>query len=77
MWLHPYGNEGGGNFSGVCHGKDQAVSFNKLALIPKTNMQNRDFKMGKIKTPGCVITCQGNLDSKHSCQRGNPKNKNI
>jgi len=28
-------SENGGNFSGVCHGKDQAVSLNKLALIPE------------------------------------------
>jgi len=44
MWLHPYGNVGGGNFSGVCHGKDQAVSFIKIALIPELTCVFWEFK---------------------------------
>lgn len=33
MWLHPYGRKGGGNFSGVCLGIDQAVRYMDT-LIP-------------------------------------------
>lgn len=31
MWLHLYGNKDGGNFGGVCHGKDQAVRKTHLS----------------------------------------------
>ena len=45
----------GGNFYGVCHGLDQAVSFIKLkALIPRLFMQSLGFIMGIKETPGCV-----------------------
>ena len=33
----------GGNFGGVCHGKDQAVSFIKIALIPELSCILWDF----------------------------------
>ena len=58
----------GGNFSGVCLGLDQAVSLiyviriiewqNNKTLIPEQPCKFWDFKMGKNKTPGSVITCQ-------------------
>ena len=64
----------GGNFNGVCHGTDQAVS---ICTYPELSCVFWIFKKDVHKTPECVLTCQGNLDSKHSCQRGNPKIKNI
>jgi len=33
----------GGNFGGVCHGKDQAVSFIKIALIPELTCMFWEF----------------------------------
>ena len=51
---------GGGNFSGVCHGKDQAVSLNKLALIPELSCIFWVLIQDVFKTPECVLTCQGN-----------------
>ena len=75
MWLHSYKIKNGGNFSGVCHGKDQAVR--KKHLSQDDHAIFWDFIFEVFKTPECVLACQGNLDSKHSCQRGNPKNKNI
>ena len=37
---------GGGNFRGVCFGKDQAVSFLKISTYPKKIMQNLGFLYG-------------------------------
>lgn len=61
MWLHSYGDKDGGNFSGVCHGKDQAV---RNTLIPELSCIFWVLIKGDFKTPECVLTCQGNLDSK-------------
>ena len=72
MWLHTYGNEGGGNFSGVCHGKDQAVSFKIKALIPELSCIFWVLKMGALKTPEYVLNCQGNLGRNRNCQQGKP-----
>ena len=61
MWLHPYGMKGGGNFSGVCHGKDQAVSLNILHLSPRLSCVFWVFIKSFLKTRECVLTCHGNF----------------
>lgn len=62
----------GGNFDGVCHGIDQAVSFScKLHkkskikhLSPKSSCKFWDFILDNNKTPGCIITCQAKSNTK-------------
>ena len=64
MWLHSYGDKDGGNFGGVCHGVDQAVSeIIKIVLIPELSCIFWVFKKDNFKTPECVLTCHGNLSS--------------
>lgn len=42
-------NKDGGNFSGVCHGKDQAVSFKNLSTYPRIIMHILGFFIGNIQ----------------------------
>ena len=42
-------NKDGGNFSGVCYGKDQAVSFLKLSTYPRIIMHILGFFIGDIQ----------------------------
>lgn len=45
----------GGNFYGVCHGLDQAVSFIKhISTYPKIIMQTWGFLLVIKETQGCV-----------------------
>ena len=53
----------GGNFGGVCYGKDQAV---RNVLIPKLSCNFWVFIKVIFKTPGYVLACQGNLNSNNA-----------
>ena len=57
----------GGNFSGVCQGIDLAVRFlvkEKVTTYPKKiTYIFWDFILDKNKTPGCVTTCQADIQN--------------
>ena len=74
MWLHSYRVKSGGNFSGVCHGKDQAVRKKHLSQDNHANFW--DFIFELFKTPECVLTCHGNFSSKY-CYNGKNPNQNL
>jgi len=74
MWLHSYGIKDGGNFSGVCHGKDQAVRKKHLSQENHANFW--DFIFELLKTPECVLTCHGNFSSK-CCYNGKKPNQKF
>ena len=66
--------KGGGNFYGVCHGLDQAVSFIKYkSTYPKIIMQIWDFKMVKKETPGYVLKLPTTYYFKEGKNNGNIK----
>ncbi len=60
----------GGNFGGVCYGKDQAV---RNVLIPELSCVFWVFIKVIFETPERVLNCQGNFDSKPSYLRQKPK----
>ena len=73
MWLHPYGKQGWRELQRSMSW--QRPGGKKNTLIPKSSCVFWVLTKGVMKTPECVLTCQGNFDSKDCYQGEYPKNK--
>jgi hypothetical protein len=72
MWLHPYIKQGWRELRRSMSWQRPGGKFLKIVLIPELSCIFWVLKMGVLKTPEYVLTCQGNLGRNHNCQQGKP-----